>query len=319
MYKKEEKMKPVKYGVILLALLLAAMAMVPVVSAQAVMGIHSNPNAVDNATIDAKTPPLVLTLRSEGMNESEIAQYLLNMPKSRQPGWTDADNERVIGYFERQPERVAQQGMSPMYQEVQKDGRMAIDEYNYHGINGYMKPGNLEVSDTGTEAHYFTSHLGNSGNWVEVGVARFNFSSSQYTVYTYDSGRPSGQQWKTWGTTNPNTDHHFIIYVYDYDGTGYPYAIWWDDNLIDSGHVTHYNNNPDENHEFFAGPAGNFQSCSQGYFKESFLYKKEGSNYNAYWWNGNLPETTQHYSMSPVQHSMTLPSGANSYKMTTWI
>jgi len=33
MYKKEEKMKPVKYGVILLALLLAAMAMVPMVSA----------------------------------------------------------------------------------------------------------------------------------------------------------------------------------------------------------------------------------------------------------------------------------------------
>jgi hypothetical protein len=33
MYKKEEKMKPVKYGVILLALLLAAMAMIPCVSA----------------------------------------------------------------------------------------------------------------------------------------------------------------------------------------------------------------------------------------------------------------------------------------------
>ncbi len=32
---------------------------------------------------------------------------------------------------------------------------------------------------------------------------------------------------------------------------------------------------------------------------------------------GIYPKTTQHYSMSPVQHNMTLPSGANSYKITT--
>ena len=264
-------------------------------------------------------PPAILDMQLKGASEREIAQYVLNSPISRQAGWTDADNAKALGYFQRFPEKSLQ-GISPMYQEVQKDGRMVINEYNYNGINGYMKPGNLEVSSTGTEAHYFTSHLGKNGNWVEVGVARFSLNPSQYIVYTYDSGRPSGQQWKTWGTTNPNIDHNFKIYVFDArDGSGYPYSIWWDGVLIDSGHVVNYYNNPDENHEFFAGSATSFQTCSQGYFRDSFLYKKVGSSYNTYWWNANLPETTQSYYMSPVQLIKSLPRNSNSYMVTTWI
>ncbi|MGB7787790.1 hypothetical protein [Methanoregula sp.] len=195
-------MKLRKIGVVLLALLLAGMAMVPMVSAtEQANYLRPDKGIVDNFTLAARTPLQVQDMRSKGLTENEIAQYLLKMPIARQPGWTDADDKKVQEYFKQFPE-TGMQSISPMYQEVQKDGRMAINEYDYHGINGYMNPGNLEVSNTGTEAHYFTSHIGNSGNWVEVGVARFNFSSSQYIVYTYDSGRPSGQQWKTWGTTN---------------------------------------------------------------------------------------------------------------------
>jgi hypothetical protein len=309
-------MKLRKLSVVLLALLLAAMAMVPIVSAQ--IATENPKNIVDNVTITDRTPPLLLELESKGLTEGEIAQYLLKMPKPRQSGWTDADNDKALKLFEQYPEKTMT-GVGLKAYEVQKDGRMVINENNYHGINGYMKPGNMEVSSTGTQAHYFTSHLGNSGNWIEVGVARFYTDPSQYIVYTVDSGRPAGQQWNTWGTTDPNTDHNFITYVYDYDGSGYPYAIWWDSTLIDSGHLANYNNNPDEVHEFFAGSASSFQSCSQGYFQESFLYKKEGSSYNAYWWNGGLPETTNHYSLSPVWHTMTVPSGSSSYKLTTWI
>lgn len=198
---------------------------------------------------------------------------------------------------------------------------MVIDEANYNGINGYMRPELLEVSSTGTEAHYFTSHLGYGGRWIEVGVARFNFDPTQYIVYTYDSGRPAGQEWKTWGTTNPSVNHHFLIYVYPTDdGSGYPYAIWWDDTVIDTGHTPYYWNNPDENHEFFAANINNFQTCYQGYFENSFLYKKEGNNVNAYWWNGDLPEITHAYPSSPpVQIYRYIPGGSSAYKMMTWI
>lgn len=91
------------------------------------------------------------------------------------------------------------------------------------------------------------------GAGSKLRVARFNYNPTQYVVYTYDSGRPAGQEWKTWGTTDPNVNHHFLLYVYPTDdGSGYPYAIWWDDTAIDSGHTPYYWNNPDENHEFFA-------------------------------------------------------------------
>jgi hypothetical protein len=308
-----------KIGVVLLALLLSGMAMVPMVNAQEA-NIHPGvPDIVDNATLTANTPPAILEMKSKGATEMEIAQYFLNLPKPRQAGWTEADNEKALSYFKQFPEKTMQ-GISPMYQDVQRDGRMVIYEYNYNGINGYMKPGNLEVSSTGTQAHYFTSHLGNSGNWVEVGVARFSYNPSQYIVFTYDSGRPSGQQWKTWGTTNSNIDHNFKIYVFDaHDGSGYIYSIWWDGILIDSGHVLHYYNNPDEVHEFFAGSANSFQACSQGYFRDTYLYKKVGSSYNTYWWNANLPEHTDSYYLSPVSLIKSLPMGSNSYRVTTWI
>jgi hypothetical protein len=308
-----------KLGAVLLALLLAGMAMVPLVSAEEGTLFNGKGDLVDDANLSSMTPPLLLKLKSQGLTEESIAQYLLKLPKSRQEGWTDADNEKAISYLKKYRHNLTE-GSNLKYQEVQKDGRMVIDEANYNGINGYMKPGNLEVSDTGTEAHYFTSHIGTAGRWIEVGVARFNFDPTQYIVYTYDSGRPSGEEWNTWGPTDPNVVHHFILYIYDTnDGSGYPYTIWWDDTVIDSGHTPYYWNNPDENHEFFAANIANFESCSKGYFKESFLYKKEGSSFNAYWWNGNLPETTHAYSLSPVQYGRLIPSGSSAYKMNTWI
>jgi hypothetical protein len=313
-------MSNIKIRVVLLALLLAAMAIVPCVSAADENDQkYLKADLVDDASLSKMTPPLLLKLRTEGFTEDEIAQYLLKLPLARQEGWTDADNEQAISNLKKF-RSVSSDDVGLKYMDVQRDGRMAIDEANYNGINGYMRPGNLEVSGSGTEAHYFTSHIGYGGRWIEVGVARFNTNPSQYIVYSYDSGRPSGQEWKTWGTTNPNVDHHFIIYVYDTDdGSGLPYAIWWDDTLIDSGHTPYYWNNPDENHEFFSATSTNFESCSQGYFTNSFLYKKEGSSYNAYWWNANLPETTHAYSMSPVLFSRTPTSGSTPYTMTTWI
>ena len=93
-----------------------------------------------------------------------------------------------------------------------------------------------QVSD-GTQYHYFTSHIGNSGKWIEVGVARFHWKPDEYV----------------------------------------------------------------------------------GYFKDSFLYKKEGNNYNAYWWNDNLPETTHSYGLAPVKVNRYIPEGSSSYKIDSWI
>jgi len=93
-----------KISVILLALLLAAMAMVPMVSAQEkILQPVSKGDLVDKANLSAMTPPLLLKLGSQGFSEEKIAQYLLTMESSRQEGWTDEDNEKAISYLKKIP------------------------------------------------------------------------------------------------------------------------------------------------------------------------------------------------------------------------
>jgi hypothetical protein len=58
MYKKEENMKPMKYGVILLALLLAAMAMVPMVSAAGLNDGKSNSTTQNSFTVQFANPSI---------------------------------------------------------------------------------------------------------------------------------------------------------------------------------------------------------------------------------------------------------------------
>jgi hypothetical protein len=56
-------------SVVLLALLLAAMTMVPMVNA-AESNIHPGvPDIVDNITLKANTPPVILEMKSKGATE----------------------------------------------------------------------------------------------------------------------------------------------------------------------------------------------------------------------------------------------------------
>lgn len=256
-----------------------------------------------------RTPDPINELKKEGYTESEIAKFTLEIPIEYQDNWTEEDNARIVDKLEQ---------MRGPY-DVQKDGRMIIHEERYRGINGYSHPGKLEVSDNGIHCHYFTSHLGADGKWIEVGVARFYDNPDECIVFTYDS--TSDEPWKTWGRTDPELDHQFLIYIYDEkDETGeYPYDIWWDNadgdglQLIRSGDVPFLNGNPDECHEFFAEKVDNFESCSIGYFKDSFLYRGD----SAYWWNDDLDETTEAYGLSPVKVDMHEESRA--YRIDSWI
>ena len=57
------------------------------------------PDKVDKNTSDMRTPTFIRDLMQKGFTESEIAKATLNMTIKRQEGWTDEDNERVVGYF----------------------------------------------------------------------------------------------------------------------------------------------------------------------------------------------------------------------------
>ncbi|MBE0428092.1 MAG: hypothetical protein IBX72_15820 [Nitrospirae bacterium] len=312
-----KKSKGMQLGAMLAAMLLVGIAFVPAVSAQELNG-QKIPDRVDKATLDDRTPPIIKELRNKGFKEAQIAQTILNISIKYQEGWTDEDNKRVVGYFQKIKKGLKNNTIQTIGTQAvaQKDGRMVIYEENYRGINGYIRPGPMEVSSSGTQYQYFTSHLGAAGKWIEVGVARFYWNPNEYVVYTYDSTQPAGQEWRTWGIVNPNIDNNFEIYVHNFnDGQGYPYYMAWNGTVIRTGHVPFATGNPDENHEYFAASDSSFTPVSVAYFKDSYLYRGN----TALWWNSYLPETTQSYGLSPVQVSRYIPSGSNAYKIDSWI
>jgi len=109
MYKKEEKMKPVKYGVILLALLLAAMAMVPMVSAAGAQQDQLSAESIDKAySPDDYTFTFIgmnitqekIDQKADGLIQTFNAKYGKTLPNGYQ-GYASvelSDNDKIAAY-----------------------------------------------------------------------------------------------------------------------------------------------------------------------------------------------------------------------------
>ena len=202
---------------------------------------------------------------------------------------------------------------------------MWIEEYNYRGVNGIVHPGEMEVSSTGTNHQYLTSHLMRSvgGNqcWIEVGVAKFseifNGDPNEFVVYTVDSTMPEDEQFESHANfTNGNQDFNFEVYVSNVQyPEGYPYMLSWNGQVIRTGHVPFAKGNPDENHEYFASDSCSYTPVSNAYFWDSYLFGDQTS----IWWNDNLPEETHERGLSPVMVDMYIPWWSQSYRIDSWI
>jgi hypothetical protein len=335
MYKKEEKMKHVKYGVILLVLLLAAMAMVPFAGAE-----KQNENSgtiADSSIINERSPTFLKELKNENATDEQIAAAIVNYSRiSYINGWTQADDLKYSPLLQQgrtnKNYSLPSDHRSTLFSSVQAttsgqymdSGGMTIYEYNYRGFNGVMHPGSMQCSSSGTIYQYLTNHLGkiinSQDNWIEIGVETTYWNSGQYFVFTYDNNAPSGQEWTTHTSfTNGNTDHTFDIYVSNVQySQGYPYVISWDGQVLRTGYVPFDKGNPTEYHEYIRNDPGSFSSVSTSYVRDSHLYGDTAS----YYWNGNRPETTYAHpqgSSGPIRANMYVPSGSQSYRIDTWI
>ena len=88
-------MKRLKLITVLLALLLAAMVTVPMVSAAgAAIQPSGKGDLVDKFNLSVMTPPLLIKLESQGLSEDEIAQYILKMEN---PGRMDGP-KRIMSW-----------------------------------------------------------------------------------------------------------------------------------------------------------------------------------------------------------------------------
>ena len=198
----------------------------------------------------------------------------------------------------------------------QKDGRMLTRDFSYCGIRGYVYPGTLQLSPSGTELHYVTSHIGEPVNgephWVEVGVQRYD-GNYRYILFTFDSDAsdPKLEHFDI----DPHVYHEFLILVLPYNSTHSLYAIWWDGNKIRSGYnVMDTTLQVDEVHEAFSN-TGTFTPCNSSYFKQSTLYTSSGGTA----WNDAISD--DYYALSPMKANRWLEY-YNSYsywKFETWI
>jgi len=306
---------------VLLAVMLASAVLVSVVSADVKKCVVGD--VVDEATLIERSSSLIREYRTNADAEKAIAAEIQKLPRvSYLAGWSEDDAERVKHVYaqakEFEEQKIGDRSLT------QKDGRMWIDEYNYRGINGFVHPGGMEVSSSGTNCQYLTSHLGQpiGGNpcWIEVGVAKFSEvfggDPDEFVIYTTDSTLPEKDQFEPHGSfTNGNQDFNFEIYVSSVqDPEGYPYMILWGGQVIRTGHVPFTRGNPDENHEYFATNSS-FTPVSTAYFWDSYLYNDQV----AVWWNDNLPEETHGQGLSPVMVDMYVPWWSQAYRIDSWI
>ena len=308
---------------VLLALLLVSVVMVSAVSADEPTWISGD--VVDEATQLERSPSLIQECRSNQDTEKAIADAIHNSPRvTYLAGWSEDDTERVKSIYKRAKESEEEE--TEVRSWAQKDGRMWIDEYNYRGINGIVHPGDMEVSSSGTNHQYLTSHLGQpvGGDpcWIEVGVAKFSEifggDPNEFVVYTVDSTLPEDEQFEPHANfTNGNQDFNFEVYVSNVlYPEGYPYLLSWNGQVIRTGHVPFAKGNPDENHEYFAADSSSYTPVSNAYFCDSYLFGDQTS----VWWNNNLPEVTHKSENSyPVMVDMYIPWWSQAYRIDSWI
>jgi hypothetical protein len=114
------------------------------------------------------------------------------------------------------------------------------DENAFVGFNGYMLPGSMTVSSTGTFQHVVTTHVGKktpSGkdDWTEAGVSNsMNDPYARYFTYDNDEG---GWQFLP-GPADIGWFKNYAIYVSStHDSSGYVYNTWINNNWVRSGHL----------------------------------------------------------------------------------
>lgn len=223
----------------LLAVLLVSVMVVPAVAQDEKDYENTKLDIVDTASLQERPPSLIQDLRSKGCSEEEIAEVIVNLPRvSYLPGWTEEDDKRIspllqqgrgginYSYNKVTTASCAQDSTDPMF----SSGMWLFDEV-FKGVNGRVYPGPMECSSDGTKYQYLTTHLGkeidNAPNWIEVGIATFNWEPGQYYVFTYDNN-DIGNEWITHSEfTDGNRDYNFEIFISDVkEQEGYPYTIF---------------------------------------------------------------------------------------------
>ncbi|WP_148222217.1 hypothetical protein [Methanolacinia petrolearia] len=340
-----EKMN-IKFGmqvlILLLVMALAGAIFVPVVSAESENNLNENfSSGGDIVGIDTqlKRSPFLFDEEGNRLSDKEISEMIEKMPEvTYLDGMTETESKKISERLTQLHQyRSISESMDKTNSlktvQVQADAGARIDNYHYNGINGNNHPGYLEVSSDGTIYHYFTSHIGQNisgvDTWIEVGVTKqspaVGGDPSEYTVYTYDSTAYGDEKYIAHRTfTSGFRDYNFEIYISTSPTSeGYPYMILWQGSEIRTGHLPFCYGDVDENHEYFAFDGDTFNSVSESYFCDSYLFTSYNSS--TLWWNGNLPDATKDHLTNcsagapQLNYPFSVPWWSEAYQVKSWI
>ncbi|WP_157199028.1 hypothetical protein [Methanolacinia paynteri] len=329
---------------LLLVVALAGAIFVPVVSAESENNLNENfSSGGDIVGIDTqlKRSPYLLDEEGDRLSDTEISEMIEKMPKvTYLDGMTETESKKISEILNqlhkyRSISESMDKANSLKTVQVQADAGARIDDYHYNGINGNNHPGYLEVSSDGTVCHYLTSHIGKkiSGvdTWIEVGVAKISSAivggdPSKYVVYTYDSTAYGDEKYIAHRTfTSGFRDYNFEIYISTSSTSeGYPYILSWQGSVIRTGYVPFCYGDVDENHEYFAFDGNTFNSVSESYLCDSYLFTSYNSN--TLWWNGNIPDFTKKHLTTDcsagtpqLEYPFLVPWWSEAYQVKSWI
>lgn len=247
-------------------------------------------------------------MRDNGISEEEIVievdKYLDD--QLAQDGYADIPTiENPVKYYPG--------SLSKTTALIQNDGRIAIEDEDYRGIKGTIRPGSMDIHDNNTEVIYATSHLGYGGsNWVEVGVRHriVNGQPDEYEVYTYVSGTAKytdgSQGWKIIKTLTKSqacSYHSFKIYITSGAATGGGFSgyLKWDGSTVANFKIGQKYNNPDANFETFTKSwSYSTKTETSNIFKTMSIYKSGWKK----WGTGGISDEV-HWDHSPVSQTFT--------------
>jgi len=321
----------------LLALLLVSVSVMPTMAMDAKAPDIGKMDVVDAATLQERSPAFINDLRSKGCSEDEIAEAIVNYPCDNVylDGWTEeakklSEELRETRLAHRQAVlSSSEENISNLRFDDQHQSNSGMYLYDalYSGLNGWVHPGSMNCSSSGTIYQYLTSHLGRETdelpNWIEIGVQTVWWRPGEYILFTWDENAEGDNKWEDYGTfTAGDRDYNFEIYVSPvyYSGQGYPYMLLWEGQVKRTGFVPWSEGDTNELHEYFRSEPGTFSEVPTSYVWDTYVY------YDGYgvWWNENLdsqvPNPTGILQDFPdARANFYKPLGSQAYLVETWM
>ena len=290
-----------------------------------VTGAAAQPNK-SPPTLDTWQPPKdfvdpvtlkIKEFRAQGLKDEQITAELEKLGM----GWYPKTGATWVGRM-LTPEELAEMPTTAPAKAPSNEGAalrtvsrtscMRTSSAAWRGVASEMVSGSMSVTSQGTRYSYLCVQLGSldsGSNWVEA-VLTHNYGET-YKWYTYDSDEGGWSYYRTKNTATTYADNYVIMMDGSYDGGGYHYDIWINNQWIRSGHLSSLYAQAGFQKEVYSDSGQFTNDVSHAVFYRNWLRTSQDWIYwvsavNS-WWSTSYPIRATHY------------MAGSSYLWETWV